>query len=174
VVLSIDPGHGGGEKARRSAVQAWVKSNGNYYLIDEFCDLCDAEGLRDVFWQFAKRHRPSVALIEKTADGPALYARIRDKARFELKLIVPKGSKVARFDNHLGKVRNGKVFLPEGAAWREDFVADLVNFPDESDRGDGMSQYLDFMDGDPVIEPRAPRESGIAVVLASSVRRRRC
>jgi hypothetical protein len=119
VVLSIDPGHGGGANASRSAVQAWIKSNGNYYLINEFCDLCDAEGLREIFWHFAKRYRPSVALIEKTADGPALYSRIRNKVAFELKLIVPKGSKIARFDNHLSKILTRRIFLPEEAAWRD-------------------------------------------------------
>jgi predicted phage terminase large subunit-like protein len=174
VVLSIDPGHGGGPNASRSAVQAWVKSNDNYYLTDEFCDLCDAEALRDVFWLFARKHRPSVALIEKTADGPALYSRIQLKAKFDIKLIFPQLPKEVRFSNHWSKIRARKIFLPEDAVWREDFIADLVNFPGESaDRGDAMSQYLDYMDTDPVIVPRPPRESGIAMVLASSVVRRR-
>jgi hypothetical protein len=75
VVLSIDPGHGGGPNASRSVVQAWVPHGKHHYLIDQFCEQCDVEGLRDAFWSFVRKHRPSIALIERTADGPALYAR---------------------------------------------------------------------------------------------------
>jgi predicted phage terminase large subunit-like protein len=177
VVLSIDPGHGGGLNASKTAIQAWVQSGKNYYLIDQFCDLCDAEGLRNVFWHFARKHRPSVVLIEKTADGPALYARIRSKAehaKMNVKLIVPHFPKTVRFNNHLSKIRQKRIFLPEDAIWRNDLIAEIVGFPGQSDDGvDAMSQVLDFFDTNPVILPRAPRESGIAVVLSSSVRRRR-
>jgi hypothetical protein len=174
VVLSVDPGHGGGPNASSTAVQAWVSCGGNYYLINEFCDLCDAENLHGVFWSFARKYRPSVALIEKTADGPGLYSRIRSKVDFKLKFIIPQGPKIARFSNHLSKIRNKKIFLPEGAPWRDYFIFDMINFPGGStDRGDAMSQYLDYMDTDPVIEPRPPRESGIAVVMGSSFTRHR-
>jgi predicted phage terminase large subunit-like protein len=173
VVLSVDPGHGGGPNASRTAIQAWVRSGANHFLIDEFCDLCDAERLRDVFWFFARKHRPSVALIEKTADGPALYSRIRFKAQFDIKLIFPNLPKEVGFANHWSKIRGKKIFLPEHAVWREEFITEVVSFPSEfDDRIDAMSQYLDFMDTDPVITPRPPRESGIAVALASSVGRR--
>ena len=67
---SIDPGHGGGANASRSVIQAWVHQNNHHYLIDQFCEQCDAEGLRKAFWRFVRECRPSVALIEKTADGP--------------------------------------------------------------------------------------------------------
>jgi len=64
--------------------------------------------------------------------------------------------------------------LPEDADWRHEFISEVVNLPGEfDDRIEAMSQYLDFMDTNPVIRPRPPRESGIAVVLASSIIRRR-
>jgi predicted phage terminase large subunit-like protein len=175
VVLSIDPGHGGGLNASRAAVQAWVHIAENYYLIDQFCDLCDAEGLRRVFWRFARRHRPSVALIEKTADGPALYARVRSKAehaKIEIRLIVPRLPKLVRFNNHLSKIRQKRIFLPEDADWRDEVITGFVGFPNPSNDGaDAMSQALDFYDTHQNIRPRAPRESGIAVALGSSFRR---
>ena len=36
VVLSIDPGHGGGANASRSVIQAWIRSAKRDYLIDQF------------------------------------------------------------------------------------------------------------------------------------------
>ena len=53
--------------------------------------------------------------MKKTADGPALYARAWKKAKFEVKLIVPHGPKAIRFNNHLHKICNKKIFLPENA-----------------------------------------------------------
>jgi predicted phage terminase large subunit-like protein len=167
VVLSVDPSHGGGTNASKTAIQAWTQSAKNYYLIDEYCDFCDAEELRHFFWRFARKYRPSVALIEKTANGPALYARINRKAPFEIKLIMPRLSKSIRFNQHLNKLRGRQIFLPEEASWRGDFIAEMLAFPVDSDRGDAMTQYLDYMDTSPVILPRTPRESGIARGLNS-------
>jgi hypothetical protein len=79
VVLSIDPGHLGGPNASRSVIQAWKCVGQQYFLIDQFCEQCDAEELRKAFWHFARKYRPSVALIENTANGPALYATVRKK-----------------------------------------------------------------------------------------------
>jgi predicted phage terminase large subunit-like protein len=173
VVLSIDPGHGGGTNASRSVIQAWVRQGKHHYLIDQFCEQCDAEGLRSAFWIFVRKYRPSIALIEKTADGPALYARVWRKAKFEVKLIVPHRPKTIRFNNHLQKIRNKTIFLPENAIWREAFVAEVIGFPGEfDDQVDAMTQYLDFMDTDPVVPLRAPRESGVVVLLGSNVPRR--
>ena len=174
VVLSVDPGHGGGPNASRTAIQAWIQKGKNYYLIDEYCDLCDAEGLREIFRLFARKCRPSVALIEKTADGPSLYAHLsRKQIPFEIKLVTPRVSKLVRFNNHLSKIRGRQIFLWQEASWREEFIAEIMAFPGElSDRGDAMSQYLDFMDTNPVIEPRAPREIGLGSAFSSRLFRR--
>jgi predicted phage terminase large subunit-like protein len=169
VVLSIDPGHSGGPNASRSVIQAWKRQSKQYYLINQFCEQCDAEDLRRAFWLFVRKYKPSVALIENTANGPALYARVRWKAKFELKLITPRrDSKAVRLNDHLPKIRNKHIHLPENAIWREAFIAEVVGFPGEfDDQVDAMTQYLDFMDTDPVISPSRPRAMG-AVALASS------
>src|SRR6202790_3880998 len=175
VVLSIDPGHGGGPDASRSVIQAWVRHGKHHYLINQFCEKSYVEDHRKAFWWFVKNYRPSVALIEKTADGPALYARVWKKAKFEIKMVVPQGPKAVRFTNHLGTIRDKNIFLPENAIWREAFVAEVIGFPGEfDDQVDAMTQYLDFMDTDPVIPLRAPSESGIAIALGSNFPRRRC
>jgi len=66
VVLSIDPGYGAGPNASRSVIQAWKSSGTRYYLIDQFCQQCDAEGLRKAFWSMVNKYRPSIVLIENT------------------------------------------------------------------------------------------------------------
>jgi predicted phage terminase large subunit-like protein len=176
VVLSIDPGMSSGPNASRSVIQAWKRNGKYHYLIDQFCEQCDADDLRMAFWRFVKKYRPSLALIENTANGPALHSAVRKKAKFELKLInQPRDSKAVRFNRHLSKIRNKKIFLPEFAPWRQAFIDELVAFPGEfDDCVDAMTQHLDFMDTDPSIPPSRPLASGIVVhaLPLSQLRRR--
>lgn len=173
VVLSIDPGYGGGPNASRSVIQAWKRQGKQYYLVDQFCEQCDAEELRRAFWSFVRKYNPSVALIENTANGPALYARVRRKANFDVKAITPRrDSKAIRFNDHLPKIRNKHIHLPEYAIWREAFIAEVVGFPGEfDDQVDAMTQYLDFMDTDPTIPP--PRERGTGLIVRATPLSRR-
>jgi predicted phage terminase large subunit-like protein len=155
-------------------IQAWKCQGKQYYLIDQFCEQCDAEELRRAFWSFVRKYNPSVALIENTANGPALYAAVRRKAKFELKLITPRDSKVVRFNNHLPKIRNKKIHLPEFAIWRDGFIAEVVGFPGEfDDQVDAMTQYLDFMDTDPTIPPPRTRTTGVVALASTFPWRRR-
>jgi predicted phage terminase large subunit-like protein len=169
VVLSVDPGYGGGPNASRSVIQAWKRQGKQHYLIDQFIEQCDAEELRRAFWSFVRKYNLSVALIENTANGPALYAAVRRKANFDVKVITPRrDSKAVRFNDHLPKIRNKKIHLPEFAIWRDAFIAEVVAFPGEfDDQIDAMTQYLDFMDTDPTIPPPRTRTTGV-VILAST------
>jgi predicted phage terminase large subunit-like protein len=172
VVLSIDPGQTGGSNASRSVIQAWKFGGGRYYVIDQFCDHCDFIQLQKEFWRFVKRNNPSVALIEKTANGPALYAAIRQKVRFEIKLIVPRNPKATRLARHHPKIRGKKICIPADAIWREAFINEIVSFPGEfDDQIDTMTQYFDYLDTKPIIPVQPPREHGIGIVLGSHYRR---
>lgn len=165
VVLSIDPGYGDGSDSSRSVIQAWKCHEKNFYLIDQFCDQCDAEALRRAFWSFVRKHNPSVALIEDTANGPALHAAIRHKAKFKLELVTPRrDSKGARLNDHLPKIRGKRIYLPEFASWRNAFINEVVAFPGEfDDQVDAMTQYLDFMDNWPTIPPAPVRALAVVV-----------
>jgi predicted phage terminase large subunit-like protein len=174
VVLSVDPGHIGGPNASCSVIQAWKRQGKQHYLIDQFCEQCDAEELRQAFWRFVRKYNPSIALIENTANGPALYSMVRRKVHFEIKLITPRrDSKAVRFHDHLPKIRNKHIHLPESAIWREAFIAEVIAFPGEfDDQVDAMTQYLDFMETNPIIPAMRTREPLIARVNAMPIRRR--
>ena len=106
VVLSVDPGHGGGANSSHNAIQAWKFDGKRYFLIDYFSKQGDAVELRAAFWSFMRKHNPSLALIENTANGPALIVEARRKARFEIKAVTPRReSKAARFHDHVPKIR---------------------------------------------------------------------
>jgi len=175
VILSIDPGYGTGSNASRSVIQAWKRRGPNYYLIDQFCEQCDADDLRRAFWSFVRKYNPSVALIENTANGPALHSMIRKKAKMQIKLVTPRrDSKAVRLNDHRSKIRGKRIFLPEDAVWRESFVAEFIAFPGEfDDQVDATTQYLDFLNSDPVMPAAPVRSTGGAIAFASNFPRRR-
>ena len=74
VILSIDPGQRGGPTNSFSVIQAWCPAEDNHYLLDQWREQCSYERLRDRYRYFARHFRPSVALIEATANGPALIS----------------------------------------------------------------------------------------------------
>jgi predicted phage terminase large subunit-like protein len=174
VVLSIDPGQSGGINASRSAIQAW-KSNGKfYYLLDQSCDHYDFAQLTKEVRRFIRRHNPSVLLIEKTANGPALYSDLNKmRPQFERKFIIPRETKAERLERHRSTILKKRIRLPTDAIWVTPFVNEIVGFPGEfDDQIDAMTQYLDFMATGPIIKPMPPREHGIVVALGSQQPRR--
>ncbi len=166
--MSIDPGVSAGPNASRSVIQAWKNQGRQYYLVDQFCEQCDAEGLRRAFWLFVRKYNPSVALIENTANGPALYAAVGRKAKFQIELVTPgRDSKAVRFKQHVPKIRNKQIYLPEFAIWRPTFIEEVIGFPAEfDDQVDAMSQYFDFMDTSPIIP--SPRTRATAAMRLGS------
>ena len=169
VVISIDPGQSGGINASRSAIQAWKAAGNRHFLLDQACDHYDFEQLRKTVRRLITRHNPSIVLIEKTANGPALYTDLKKmNPRFEIKLPVPRGQKVERLARHLPKIRRRKISLPFDAIWREPFIDEIVGFPgDFDDQVDALTQYLDYMDTKSIIPKMPPREHGIGIALAS-------
>lgn len=169
VVLSIDPGYGAGSNASRSVIQAWKHRGRDCYLLDQFCEQCDVNELRRAFWLSVKKYNPSVALIENTANGPALNSMVRRKAQFQIKLVTPRrDSKAVRLNDHRSKILGKKIFLPEDAAWREGYVAEFIGFPGEfDDQVDATTQFLDYLATNPMI-PAAPVRSMIGTVAYAS------
>ncbi len=104
----------------------------------------------------------------------ALRALVHRKARFELRLINPRDSKIDRLNRHLRKIRGKQIFLPADAIWRGSFVSEIVGFPSEfDDRVDAMTQYLDFADTGEVLRQPTPRSTGVVLLSPSLSRSRR-
>src|ERR1700733_5691380 len=74
VILSIDPGQRGGAKNSFCVIQAWSPHGGVHILREQWREQCEFGRLKQIYWQFVRHFRPSVALIEATANGPALIS----------------------------------------------------------------------------------------------------
>src|SRR5262249_11199701 len=160
IVLSVDPGHRGGEGRSYSVVQAWTRSDGNYLLIDQWREQCKYGELLSAYKLFVRKYRPVAVLIEATANGPALITDARRKGYARVIEIIPdRRSKVDRLRDHIGTIRARHIHLAESKAWKEEFIAEFVAFPsgDFDDQVDATTQYLEWIKANPPLDLPAPR-----------------
>jgi predicted phage terminase large subunit-like protein len=160
IVLSIDPGHRGGDGRSYSVIQAWACSGGNYFLIDQLRVQCKFKTLRSAYWAFVRKYRPVVALIEATANGPALIDDARRRPRVQVIDVSPDGrSKADRLRNHLGIIKTRRIHLAEGRSWKDEFINEFIAFPSSAfdDQVDATTQYLDWIKTNPPLNLPAPR-----------------
>jgi predicted phage terminase large subunit-like protein len=159
VILSVDPGQRGGPKSSFCVIQAWSPdNNGNHLLLEQWRQQCEFEVLKKAYWKFVRHFRPSVVLIEATANGPALISDARRRPATSIIAVDPDGRpKAARLLTHVPLIRRGHVLLAESALWRADYVKELVDFPSApfDDQVDATTQYLDWITTNPV--PALPK-----------------
>lgn len=167
LIMSIDPGMTPGPRSSFSVIQIWCRAGHKHYLLDQWREQCDYEELKHQFLRFFRRYRPSAILIEAAANGHALISEMQRKHQRLVHEISPKGSKTARLRRHVESILGQRIILPEHAPCRGDFVFELVQFPhvDCMDQVDAMTQYLDWISGQPILEP-LPR-SGVGAVVGS-------
>jgi predicted phage terminase large subunit-like protein len=145
-VVSIDAGYTDGDDASFSVIQAWAFDDKNLYLMNQFREQCDFNELKRMTRRFIKCH-PDVVLIENTANGPALISELRRKGKTILP-ITPRGSKAARLNRHIDKIRDGRVQLPENAVFNAEFRAEFERFyrRKHADQVDAFTQMADWFD----------------------------
>jgi predicted phage terminase large subunit-like protein len=149
-VLSIDPGATDGDDASFSVIQVWAFDAKNYYLLDDYRAQCEFEDLKRKARHLRKLHRAYAILIENTANGPGLISQLKRKlkARCLIVPITPRGSKTARLNRHIDKIRQGRVQLAADAAYWVEFTDEIVVFPygKHDDQVDAFTQMADFVD----------------------------
>jgi predicted phage terminase large subunit-like protein len=160
VILSIDPGQRAGVNNSYGVIQAWSPFENKHILLEQWREQCNYPGLKRAYWLFVRKFRPSVALIEATANGPALISEAKRKAILQVVEIMPDSrSKAARLLAHVPLTRRGGVQLTEAAAWSADYVKEFVDFPlaPFDDQIDATTQYLDWVTANPVPPPLPQR-----------------
>jgi predicted phage terminase large subunit-like protein len=130
-----------------SVCTTWLKKGTDYYLLDVFRVRCDFPTLERHVVSRAHQFGTSEVLIEDTGSGTGLIQMLRDKrARVRAIGIIPKGDKETRMAVHSSTFEAGQVFLPCTAPWKDDYLAELLAFPNAryDDQVDSTSQFLQW------------------------------
>jgi predicted phage terminase large subunit-like protein len=148
IVQSWDIASGIDEHHDWSVCTTWlVTKKKKYYLLDVSRDRLIYPELRRKVRRHAQKFAADVILIEKSGIGESLLGEFANNPPGGMarpKAILPKGNKTDRLAAQSAKIEAGHVYLPADAAWKADFVAEVLAFPyaGHDDQVDSVSQFL--------------------------------
>ena len=128
------------------AGQVWGRRIADYYLLDRVKKRMDIVATMEAIEAMSKKWPKALAkLIEDKANGSAVIRMLRNKIPGMI-AVLPIGGKITRVNAVLPAYESGNVFVPtpEECEWINEFIEELVAFPNGShdDDTDGMSQAL--------------------------------
>ena len=157
ICISVDCSFKDGPTNDFVVMQAWGWSGANRYLLAQIRERLDmpktVSTLRNFHAKITAQYQRAVhaTLVEDAANGAAVLATLRSRIP-GLKAVTAQGSKEARAAAISPTVEAGNVFLPEGAAWVEDFIGECASFPNAAhdDQVDALSQAVNWIN---VVQP---------------------
>lgn len=132
-----------------SVGSTWAKDDTKYYLLDLVRIRASYPDLVKVVRQSIDEHNPDIVLIEDAGAGSSLIADLDSQAiaTTPVKARIDKESRLIRA---AAMIENGSVYLPKDAHWKDDFILEVLAFPNgrHDDQVDSMSQALIWMKDD--------------------------
>jgi predicted phage terminase large subunit-like protein len=114
----------------RSALSHWgVDEKGEKYLIDAWAGRFEYPDLRALVIEWYEYNRPEALLVEDAASGTPLIQELRRSTNIPIIGIPPRGSKIARAEAVTPQLESGRVHLPDGAPWLEEWIQEHLKFP---------------------------------------------
>ena len=147
VVQSWDIAASIGQANDYSVCTTWRMMNRDYYLIDVFRARLEYPDLRRAVANLAGRHNAGTVLIEDAGLGMLLVQDLRNDTPSTMPRPIgrkPEGGKVERMAAQSASIEAGQVHLPDGASWLDDFLIELLAFPQgrHDDQVDSVAQFL--------------------------------
>lgn len=149
IVQSWDVAMSLGEEAAWSVCTTWLVDDKRYYLVDVLRERLEIPDLqREVVLQ-SQHHKPGAILIEDAGIGTGLIQNLRRQGGSHIIPVKPKGCKEERLAAQLTTFEAKDVLIPTCAAWRDDFMMELLAFPNGkyTDQVDSTTQFLNWIDG---------------------------
>ena len=129
------------ELADYSVCTTWGIKDGQLFLLDVFRDKLEFPALKRKIEALAKLHGASIVLIEDKASGTSLIQEIRAAALSQVQAAPSlDGDKIMRLRVQTAKIEGGFVHFPQQAPWLDDYLRELLAFPN--------AKYADQVDFD--------------------------
>lgn len=149
IVQSWDTALKGDPSCDYSVGSTWAKDDTKYYLLDLVRIRASYPDLVKVVRQSIDEHNPDIVLIEDAGSGSSLIADL-DSQAIATTPVKARIDKEARLIRAAAMIENGSVYLPKDAHWKDNFILEVLAFPNgrHDDQVDSMSQALIWMKDD--------------------------
>ncbi|MBZ9873178.1 phage terminase large subunit [Mesorhizobium sp. BR1-1-9] len=149
IVQSWDTAVKGDPSCDYSVGTTWAKDGNNYYLLDLVRVRAAYPELIKAVKNFLAKHDPEIILIEDAGSGSSLIADL-DSQNISTTPIKTRIDKESRLSRVGAMIENGNVHLPKDAHWKDDFLVEVLAFPNgkHDDQVDSMTQALIWMKDD--------------------------
>ena len=105
--------------------------------------------MKRAVWEQARKHRHPRILIEDKGSGTQLIQELKREGLLYIRPYLPPTNtdKIVRLFAQSHHFESGKVLLPSGAAWLNEYTRELTSFPGSKhdDQVDSTTQALHYM-----------------------------
>lgn len=149
VIQSWDIASTTGEMNDYSVCTTWIIEKRQYYVLDVWRGKLEFPKLKRKVIELARNFKPRQILIEKAGPGLHMIQELRAnpvKGAPVPKGVQPIGDKIMRMEAQAARFESGQVHLPKAAPWLDDFLHELLAFPQSrhDDQIDSVSQFLNW------------------------------
>jgi len=154
IVFSMDTAFKAGAANDYSVIEVWAEAKTGYHLLHVVRERLEFPALQSRAVALAAFWKPHCVLIEDAASGQSLIQSLKAETRLPILPVRPQGDKVSRANGVSPLIESGRVFLPESAAWRDEFLDEATAFPAAAhdDQVDAMTQALAWLRGQGHVE----------------------
>jgi predicted phage terminase large subunit-like protein len=146
IVQSWDTAFKKGEENDFSVCTTWSVASDGYYLLHLWRERVEFPELKRVVSSLAEQWKPNAILVEDKASGQSLIQELKLSTALPLIPVKVDSDKQTRAQAVTPLIEAGKVFLPESAPWRSDYIEEMACFPNgvHDDVVDATTQALNY------------------------------
>jgi predicted phage terminase large subunit-like protein len=118
------------------------------FLLDVYRRRVEFPDLRRDTISLASKYQPDFILVEESANGSPLLQELR-KQSWRMIGVTPDTAKEARVARHTATLEADPLYLPQYAAWLDDFRSEFLAFPQtrHDDQVDALAQFCWWYEG---------------------------
>jgi len=146
-ILSWDTAFKEGEENDYTVCLVMGQGQRGVYLLDRVKDRMSYPDLKEKAKTMGDRWRPTAFLVEDKASGQSLIQELKRDTSLPVVAIKVDRDKQSRAHAVTPTWEAGKIFVPEGAEWVDDFLTHLYGFPKmaHDDDVDGFTQGVTYL-----------------------------
>lgn len=147
LVQSWDTAFKTGSDNDYSVCTTWGVATFGYFLLGLWRGRVEFPELKKQMASQAEVWSPAAILVEDQASGQSLIQELKWQTALPIVAIRPDRDKLSRAQAVTPIIEAGKVYLPQGASWRHQFIDELASFPTGlyDDVVDSTTQALNFI-----------------------------